>query len=284
MPHAVPQVCLTPPLPVGFSAASLVKSGHTRAASPIDQLGASVAAVTSLAGQVAAAWSEESALVLTAGVVSAAEEFFREIVVRAVLCCPLCRTHVAGIATTVGAALSGSDADVLHTSLEGTSFSSATNLKDASSTYLGFKWEKDSSLATAMQLYEVVCTLRHCAVHSGGLVNRRNAAMLGVPVHSRVAISSAGDLLSLAHIVLATARLYNAELFRHVVSRWIDQGVLRGSWAEDRTNMRELWAVFVSESDRPAAALGGPPIRKSAYAAWQSIRGAVIARSAALPV
>lgn len=221
---------------------------------------------------------------LTAGVVSAAEEYFREVIVRSVLTCPLCRMHVSAIPTTVGAALSGSDEDALHTSLEATSFSSASKLKEASATYLNFSWAKDSSLGTAMQLFDVVCTLRHCAVHSGGLVNRRNAATLKVPAHSRVAVTSAADLLSLAHVVLATARLYNAELFRHVLSRWIDQGVLNGNWTQDGKYMRGLWAVFVSHSDRAASAIAGTPIRRSAYSAWQSVRGAVLARTAAAAI
>lgn len=282
MPHAVPHVCLTPPLPVGFEAANLVQAHHLRSSSPIDQLNASIAAVTRLTGLLANNWSEDAALVLAAGVVSAAEEYFRELIVRAVLACPLCRSHVEAIPTTVGAALSGSGADALHTSLEGTSFSSAGNLKSASATYLNFTWTKESSLATSMRLFDVACTLRHCAVHAGGLVSRRNAPTLGVRVHSRVAIASASDLLSLAHVVLATARLYNAELFRHLLSKWIDESVLNGEWEHDATLMQELWKIFVSESDRPAATIAGTPIRRSAYAAWQPMRAAILARNAAL--
>jgi hypothetical protein len=232
----------------------------------------------------APAWSEEAALVLTAGVVSAAEEYFREVIVLTALVCPLCRERVSSLQTTVGAALSGSAADALHTSLEGISFSSASNLKEASSKYLGFTWKRDSSLATAMGLYNVACTLRHCAVHSGGLVNRRNAATLKVPAHSRVAVSSAADLLALAHVVLATARLYNAELFRHVLSDWIDEMILMGDWDHDGPLMTELWAGFVSNSDRAAATVAGTPIRRSAYAAWQGVRPAVTARAAASPM
>lgn len=252
-----------------------------RKRSPIDQLNESVAAVTRLAGQLAPAWSEDSALVLAAGVVAAAEEFFRELIVRSTLTCPICREHVAGVATTLGAALSGSEEDALHTSLEGTSFSSVGNLQEASKAYLGFSWPKDSSLGMAMQLFNIACTIRHCAVHSGGLINRRNAATLKVPAHTRVAIASRDDLLSLAHVVIATARLYNSELFRHILSRWIDNGVLNGEWNHDGPVMRDLWSTFVSESDRSAAAVAGSPIRASAYAAWQLIRAPLLARAAA---
>jgi hypothetical protein len=213
---------------------------------------------------------------LTIGVISAVEFYFRSIFCRVAEICPLAHRHAELILVPAGAADFFAESAFPRNiaSFENESLADGKKIKSFGEKFTGIKLGDDTSVASAIDDFDRLCELRHCLVHSRGYVGLKAAHALELDLRSPQKI-----LLKREHVFEALKTAHNAvrAVNRHladtIVNRWIDAGVLTGDWRADR----ELFeSIFVTFSMPGQDAYGG-----IAYRAYAPFRRAAKARAAA---
>lgn len=290
MPHALPRSCLasTGAGPTE-TFAHLDDKGIARERadgpqlSPIDRAFGGLVVVTQIAAQHELDWQSQHGLMLSASAVAVAEDYFRTILTDSVVTCPVCLGRVSGLSTRMEFVRSGSVADALRAALDHSSLSSRDGVREWTKTLTGLDIGNATAVGRALKEYELVCHVRHCAVHSGGYVGAHNAAVLGVPAGSWISFSAPGAVHSIVAVITRTVRAFNQSLFEHILGQWIDAGILQGDWSADRVPFSALWQSFSSRTDAESARLSNEPgFHRTGFNAYRSIRQAVRRRQTVL--
>ncbi|RYV51012.1 hypothetical protein [Pengzhenrongella frigida] len=289
MGHMVPPSCLSSASPGGGDPLARLKRNSIAAdrsdssnASAIDRAFSGLLVVTQLAADHAQNWKAQHGLILSTSAVAVAEDYFRTLLTEVANVCPLCMDLVRPLDTQIEYVISGSVSDALRASLDRTSFSSAGAVKEWTKKITGLDIKGRSSLTVELASFELVCHVRHCAIHAGGYVAAHNAKVLDLPIGSWISFDTPGAIHDIVAIVAATIRAFNQLLFEHILSRWIDEDILTGQWADDREMFSVLWKTFCSRSDIESARLQGQPLRLNAYHVHQSMQRMLRARHASL--
>ena len=255
MSHELPKSCLASGVNTGAETfAHLDSNGiaHERPESPqlspLDRAFAGLLTVTQVAVEHAEDWKGQHGLMLSASAVSVAEDYFRTILTESVIVCPCCVRIVSSLETRMEFVLSGSLSEALRSLLAGKSFSSKETVRAWSKTLTGLEIPVGTSLGRALLEFELVCHVRHCAVHAGGYIGERNASVLGVPSGRWIAFSASSVVHTIVAVVTATIRAFNQALFEHLLGRWIDESVLTGVWKEDRAILSRSGPPFDQRS------------------------------------
>ncbi|GHH70893.1 hypothetical protein GCM10018793_05670 [Streptomyces sulfonofaciens] len=223
----------------------------TSSACPIDAFYENTGEVLKLGLPQNLASSPTLGRLLTLGLVTGAEAYFRSIFLGMLRICPLARERAADQMIPLGA-LEYYGADKIGMGIfEGISFAGGLEVKKRSGTLLNFSWPATGSLGVALSNFDAVCHIRHASVHSQGMLSRGNARALRVPptaAASQVVIDFP-HLQKIALICTSLVRAYNSDLFKVTVDKWISEKILTGSWADDRKSFTELCALFVSRVD-----------------------------------
>ncbi len=285
MPHLLPQVCLPSASPVGAGtltrlANDAIQSARLERSSSIDQAFDALLTVTQLAVEVGNQWRPQHGLILTSSAVAAAEDYFRSILTEAVVVCPLCAARVAPLETRMEFVFSSSVSDAVRGMLDRESFSSRETVMNWARKIAAMNLTDRPSLRIALEEYERVCHVRHCAMHSGGYVSSHNAHALDVPAGTWISFNSAKAIHEIISVVTATLRAFNQMLFETILSSWINENQLTGNWNDDKDRFTPLWCAFRSERDIASSRSMGPrPLRSNAYHSYAVIRKAIVART-----
>lgn len=283
MGHRLPSTCLASASATGLaSLAHLDPHGlahldyEARPESPIDRAFDALQTIAEVASGYQDMWKPQHGLILSAAAVSAAEDYFRSVLTETVALCVLCRARVADLETRMEYVSSGSLPEALRAHLDRTSFSKADTVKDTARSLTGVSIPSGSSLSFLLNEFEVVCHIRHCAVHSGGYVASHNASVLDVPPGSWISFKTAQPIYRIVRVVTACVRAFNQTLFEHVLGRWIDQRLLAGEWNADRDAFDPLWRTFRSALDTEGARKSGQEgFYSNSFHAHRSISRAV---------
>ena len=117
--------------------------------------------------------------------------------------------------------------------------------------------DQQSDLERAIDQFESLSNLRHALVHSGGVVNSRNAKNLGNVTSGstwRVHLGPA-ELQVAASVCMDLVRTSHDEIGKQVFWNWITTGHLKGNWSHDRARIGRFASVFFSVRD----AVDDPP-------------------------
>jgi hypothetical protein len=130
---------------------------------------------------------------------------------------------------------------------------------------LGLELKGESSVDSALENFGLACQIRHAATHSRGHLGEQNARVLELESDTLQVLNldtiGFQQLLAICHNAV---RAYNRYVFEGIVQRWIDKGVLRGSWPHDKTSWTNLFCVAYSVVDSPGT--------RVAYHAWRQIK------------
>lgn len=289
MPHALPQVCLASSANVGAgtlttlagSVASMSRP-DTSGRSPIDIAFGSLLVVTQVAVTASKDWRSQHGLILSASAVAAAEDYFRSVLALCVTVCTYCEERVRPLETRMEHVFTGSVDGAVRGMLDRESLSSRHNVLSWTKKVTGQDLSKSLSLDTTMREFEHACHIRHAAVHAGGYVSSRNAAVLGVASGSWISFASPSAVHDFVAVVTSTIRSFNQSLFEALLGRWIDKAHLTGNWTADRDSFGALWSAFRSqvdiESDRLAR---GGVVKQTAYNAYRAVQPLIGSRAAA---
>ena len=244
---------------------------------PIDSFYDSVAHVLTLGTPDALGASATLGRLLTLGLVTATEAYFRSVLLATMTICPVAKDLIADQNLAYGA-LDYYGPDNLGLGLlEGVSFASESEVRKKSKQLLGLELAANKSLMAALQIYDQVCHMRHATVHAHGVLNRGNARALGVkPATETIClVFDLAHLHNAAKACSSVVRAYNEHIWRLTVNRWVDQALLTGQWQVDKHLFTPLFNTYRSELDKTAA--------KNASAAYASLRPTVIRRLGSRP-
>lgn len=204
--------------------------------------------------------------VLLLGIVSGTEKYFRSLLSRLIVCCPISRQAAADQMLSLHALDYYGVGQIGLGLLENTSFAGSGEIAKATKKLTGIEWKEQDSVNEAISAFEALSHLRHAAIHARGELGPRNAKALRIiPKGRQSLIVKFAELQHAADICLNAVRAYNRYMFQRVVERWIGQKRLTGDWKKDRSEYGKLLALFGS------AEVGCSGPRFAAYA-YQKIQ------------
>ncbi len=143
--------------------------------------------------------------------------------------------------------------------LERITFVGKRNILETLKDLIGLQGKTPADLEMATSSYQLVCQLRHCAVHRFGRLGAQNALALGMKEHSalleRPMVLTYKTLQESIAICEGLVRSVNNTLFRIVVGR-VDPSKCTGNYARDRKWFAPIYKLFgatVGSRRSPAA-------------------------------
>jgi hypothetical protein len=191
------------------------------------------------------------ARLLLLGLVTGVESYFRTVLASTLKVCPLSRAAASEQVIPFGSVNYYGASEIELALFEGSSFSSAKEIRNRTQKVSGIQVPNSGSLNDALEKFQLVCELRHAAVHAHGSLTSGNAQALGLPpaLTPGVVQLDLAALHSLGSVCLSVVRAFNRFFFEAVVRRWIAASVLVGDWNSDWRRFRSLHAVFYSLED-----------------------------------
>lgn len=223
--------------------------------SPIDEFYSKHEGLTSLSGLIGPSLRDELAPVLAdqllLGYVSATELYFRRLLAAAAKICPDVRRLARDVEISFGALDFYPRAEIEYSLTEKVTLTEQGKVKALLEARFGVIVNQHPDLERAIEQFETLCNLRHALVHSGGVVNSRNAKNLGHESSRsgcRVQLGP-GELQLAASVCMDLVRAAHAEVGKHIFWRWVVSGHLKGNRSRDRSKITQYAGVFLSKRD-----------------------------------
>jgi hypothetical protein len=232
---------------------AFVATGPTQLQSPIDLFETAVGDLLRAADPTLLTGHPTIGPLMLVGIVSATENFFRDLFARVIELCPVAQRVSADEKIQLGTVLWHGGHLPQRGVFEHLSFSSPTNVRNACKNFIGYELKKNGAADVLLKEFDNVCELRHGIVHSGTVIAGKNALKLGIAApaaHARVRVGYP-ELQEAADICASLALAFNAELFSAIVERWATQWRSLPSWRVSAANerFREIWRAFLSTVD-----------------------------------
>lgn len=189
---------------------------------------------------------------LMLGLVSTAEGYFRSILSACLEICPISRKVASDKSISLGGVLWHGSGEFRRSAFEHMSFTSAKDLKSASSGYLKFDLS-GSNFSTLLEDYDVICNVRYGLVHNSGVLPGKNAAQIDIRKFTRsvrIDIDFA-YLQSAGAVVDSLVTTFNRNLFKVMCERWATKWRARADWVPDQEDERflQIWNLFICEEE-----------------------------------
>lgn len=190
---------------------------------------------------------------LLVGVVSATENYFRDILSGVIQICPIAQASSAGQAINLGSVIWHSGVNVGRGSFENISLAGRDSIIKTCRNYLKLEIDKQSLTYAILEEYDKVCELRHSTVHSGTIVAGKNAIKLGIsPCCDTVGIKVGFDeIQECASICTTLIVSFNIEIFTILCKRWAVDWRQKPSWNSSKQNdvFNKIWKLCFSRMD-----------------------------------
>ena len=214
---------------------------------------------------------------LLLGVVSGAEFYFRSVLGATVNICPLCKQNTELLQVPIASFdfYEGSGYSSALGTFEHESLADARKIRNECKRFTGFELGEDSSVAKAIQDFEILCELRHCLVHASGFAGLKACRTLGAEQRSlqKLVIDQrqAFELMKLSHNAV---RAFNRFLADSILNRWVDRDVFTGKWKSDKPRFSAVVEAFWIKGEDQYGAI--------AWNAYRPFQKAVLARKRAM--
>ncbi|MBK5502237.1 hypothetical protein [Peribacillus sp. TH14] len=189
---------------------------------------------------------------LIMGYVSAVEEYLRNVFCYVINICPQARDKASDKMIKFGSVDYYDLSKIAEGLFDASSFASGKEIKSKTRELLDIDIKENSSLDVAMKEFNKICHLRHCAVHSGGILNGHNAKELGL---SRDDVKSVlkPDLIAVQEALLVCysfVRAFNQHVFEKTLERWKNKlSLITGNWAAENELFTKFVNIFWSTTD-----------------------------------
>lgn len=207
----------------------------------------------------------ELATIVILGYVSAVESYLRALLSGLIALDEYAQFVVERKTLTYGAVLHHEAGLLPDALLEGTSFASRENIKEALNQYLRLQIAKMPGVDDALTEFQRVCEVRHCCVHRFGRLGSNNAISLGLAEHGALLEARVEpDINQLQDVLLSMrvlVRVLNTAIFTAVIERtgqpavkdekfpytWTRSWSWR--WPSDRKRFLPYYNLFASTKD-----------------------------------
>jgi hypothetical protein len=207
----------------------------------------------------------EMATIVILGYVSAVESYLRAILSNLITIDEYVQFVVERKTLTYGAVLHHKASLLPDALLEGTSFASRENIKDALKEFLRLQTVRMTGVEDALKSFQRICEVRHCCVHRFGRLGSNNAISLGLAEHSTLLEARVEPDIDLLQDVLLSmrvlVRVLNASVFTAIIERTAKQVVQdekfpytwperwKWRWPTDRSRFLKYYNLFASNKD-----------------------------------
>jgi hypothetical protein len=165
--------------------------------------------------------NEISGLMLI-GLISATENYFRDVLGYILSVCPSSQAHSAEQKIQLGSLLWGPNSLHSRSAFEFLAFSNSKNISDTFKNFTNHTVKQNGAWKACLAEFDKLCELRHAIVHSGYLIAGKNALKLGLNKNKNclsVEISYP-NLQEAGLVCTALVQSANNELFEMMVDRW----------------------------------------------------------------
>jgi hypothetical protein len=228
------------------------------ASSPIDSFYEASQALVKLGTP--AALGAEPALgpLLLVGLVSAAENYFRDLFARTIQLCPNARAAASDENVKLGSVVWHSGGDAIRSAFEHISFADGERLLASCKKYLNLQLQRTGIVGE----FDKVCQLRHGIVHAGSILGGKNATVLSLPAtRMRLRIAVGFDQLQeAADICTSLVGTINSEAFAELCKRWAVAWPKLPTWNPKQRHVlfRSVWAICYSRRDANNGTIATP--------------------------
>lgn len=254
---------------------AFVSSGPSVTRSAIDGYYAATEGIlASLGPSYFTTYPKEICNLLYIGLISATENYFRDVLGFVLSICPIAKDHAAEEKVQLGSYLWGGSNLHGRTAFDFIAFSSPKNVSETMAKFVRHQIKENGVWHRMLPEYGKLCELRHGIVHSGSVISGKNALKLGLAVTpneltiapSYAGVQEAGDVCT------SLVQGANNELFEAMVSRWALDWRKLPSWnsAESTAMLKRIFEAFLSTKDVRRGSVSGHRSFRSFSAAVKS--------------
>lgn len=230
-----------------------VEEGDAPKASPIDVFYKSITDIVTKADPVFFMnYGEDIAGLLFVGLISATENYFRDVLGATLSLCPISQAYSSDEKVQLGSLLWGPRNLYNRSAFEFMAFSNAKNVKETFQKFTKHTIAQHGLWNAMLDEYDKLCEFRHAVVHSGHLIAGKNAVKLKLkPTKKVLKFKITYALLqSSARVCTSFVQAANNELFEMLVKRWADDWRKLPSWSiENESDIKKIYAAFLSNRD-----------------------------------
>jgi hypothetical protein len=248
-------VCMGVGTPVIGDIQSFVIEEIPKSGSPIDDFyGATIEILTKLDADFFDKYGDEITSSIFIGLISATENYFRDLLGYILATCPSSQAHSADEKIQLGSLLWAGSLIHNRSAFEFMAFSSGDNISKTIAKFTNYQVKKDHTWDKMLKEYDKLCELRHAIVHSGNVVAGKNALKLGLRKTTnilRVKITYA-ILQEAGTVCTRLVQAANNDMYEVMVRRWSDEWRSSPSWDPDleKNSFINLKEMFTSKRDR----------------------------------
>lgn len=187
------------------------------------------------------------------GLVSATENYFRDILSSIIRICPLAQRKASDQNINLGSVVWHGIGKVERGAFEHLSFADMQTIKNTSNKFIDFDIKANSPIEPILKEFDKVCELRHGIVHSSSILPGKNAVKLQIsgdagPRAINIEYSQLQECALICNALIAT---YNIELFQEMCRRWAVVWPKENTYISARRNesFNKIWKIFYSEID-----------------------------------
>lgn len=222
--------------------------------SPIDRFYSSTGDILSKSSpDFVTQYGDEITGLLLVGLISATENYFRDILGVILETCPLARQHSSDEKIQLGSLLWGPRDLHNRSAFEFLAFSNAKNIKETFNKFTDHVIQQNGVWNQMLPEYDKLCEFRHAVVHSGHLIAGKNAVKLNLrPSKKSLKLNLDYSRVQAAgRVCTALVQGANNELFELMVGRWAVKWRQLPTWSPDQEKViRTIYDTFLSKRDR----------------------------------
>lgn len=239
-----------------------VRSATDSRLSAIDRCYDHIRLLNSIANPTALLATPELGQLVFLGLISATENYFREVMASTLRICGLAKQAASDHTVKWGSVLWHQGNNVEISAFENSSFASSNEIKKSCRNFLAFSIQDSSPLITPLEEFDRLCEIRHSVVHANGYIAGKNAVVLNLPPTTTRIRASLGfqQLQESALICTSLATTFNSQLFALIGKRWAIEWRTKPDWnpANENSRFEEIWNLFHSAVDSSAGLIQFP--------------------------
>ncbi len=199
-------------------------------------------------------YGQEVVGLLFVGLISATENYFRDIFGAILTTCPISQAYAADEKVQLGSLLWSQGGLQNRSAFEFLAFSSARSIKDTVKNFVDHQIRPKGNFDLMLAEYDKLCELRHAVVHSAHIVAGKNALKLGLQKTKGVlkVTLEYPELQAAGSVCTALVQSANNELYEALVKRWAQDWRQLPSWepAKEELEFKKIVSAFLSKRDQ----------------------------------
>lgn len=232
----------------------MVEEKDTVEISPIDYFYNATAEILKIPPDFFTTYSKDFAGLFYVGLISATENYFRDILGYILTECPLSQAHSADERVQLGSLLWSPKDLHSRSAFEFMAFSSGKNIKDTIHKFLNYQLKNTGVAYSMVMEYDKLCELRHAIVHSGNIVAGKNAVKLDLKRSKKIlrVDITYSSLQTAGEICTSLVQSANNELFEMMIERWAESWRKQSSWDNSKEDklLQNVRKAFLSSRDK----------------------------------